>query len=29
VDGIRFDQGFPELLVDGRRLKMSDIAEVH
>jgi flagellar basal-body rod modification protein FlgD len=29
VDGIRFDQGFPELLVEGRRLRMSDITEVH
>ena len=29
VDGIRFDNGFPELLVDGRRLRMSDITEVH
>jgi flagellar basal-body rod modification protein FlgD len=28
VDGIRFDNGFPELLVDGRRLRMSDITEV-
>ena len=25
VDGVRFDSGYPELLVDGRRLKMSDI----
>jgi flagellar basal-body rod modification protein FlgD len=29
VDGIRFDNGYPELLVDGRRLRMSDITEVH
>ncbi len=29
VDGIRFDSGYPELLVDGRRLRMSDITEVH
>ena len=29
VNGVRFDSGYPELLVDGRRLKMSDITEVH
>jgi len=29
VNGIRFDNGYPELLVDGRRLRMSDITEVH
>lgn len=29
VDGIRFDNGYPELLVGGRRLRMSDITEVH
>ncbi len=29
VDGVRFDNGYPELLVDGRRLRMSDITEVH
>jgi len=29
VESVRFDNGFPELLVGGRRLKMSDITEVH
>ena len=28
VESVRFDNGFPELLVGGRRLKMSDITEV-
>ena len=29
VDGVRFDNGYPELLVNGRRLRMSDISEVN
>jgi len=29
VDGVRFDAGFPELVINGRRLKMSEITEVH
>ena len=29
VAGVRFDAGYPELVVDGRRLKMSEITEVH
>ena len=29
VAGVRFDAGFPELVIDGRRLKMSEITEVH
>lgn len=29
VDGLRYDNGFPELVVDGRRLRMSDITEVN
>ena len=29
VDSVRFDNGFPELVVNGRRLKMSDVTEVN
>jgi len=29
VDGLRYDNGYPELVVDGRRLRMSDITEVN
>lgn len=29
VESVRFDNGFPELIVNGRRLKMSDITEVN
>ena len=29
VESVRFDNGFPELIVNGRRLKMSDVTEVN
>jgi flagellar basal-body rod modification protein FlgD len=29
VDSVRFDNGYPELVVDGRRLRLSDISEVN
>jgi flagellar basal-body rod modification protein FlgD len=29
VDSVRFDNGYPELVVDGRRLRLSDITEVN
>jgi flagellar basal-body rod modification protein FlgD len=29
VDSVRFDNGYPELVVGGRRLKMSDVTEVN
>ena len=29
VSGVRFDQGFPELMVGERRIRLSDITEVH
>jgi hypothetical protein len=28
VTGVRFDQGYPELMVGDRRLKLSDVLEV-
>jgi flagellar basal-body rod modification protein FlgD len=29
VESVRFDNGYPELVVDGRRLRLSDISEVN
>ena len=29
VESVRYDNGFPELIVNGRRLKMSDVTEVN
>ena len=29
VDSVRFDKGYPELVVDGRRLRLSDVTEVN
>lgn len=29
VSGVSFEQGYPELLVGGTRLKMSDVIEIH